>query len=110
MKTFTALASLRIALPDVLGMLTVDTPTDLVHCEPAEIVWNGGVAPFNVEITAGNDPSSVLEDLGETSAQTITWDVDVAAGTSIGIDIRDSTGALAQTADVTIGPSNDSRS
>lgn len=50
-------------------------------------------------ILPGGQPSaSPLEDLGQQTGTSVTWLVNIAAGTSLGLTLRDSTGAVAQSA------------
>ncbi|KII91076.1 hypothetical protein PLICRDRAFT_174401 [Plicaturopsis crispa FD-325 SS-3] len=103
------LASSVIAAPAAGASLTINTPSSAVECQPTLLSWTGGTAPYflvlisHYHVDRGNSPSSApLEDLGEQKGTSYTWKTDVASGTSVGLTLKDSTGAIAQTAAFTI--------
>ncbi|KAF8638325.1 hypothetical protein AX17_002345 [Amanita inopinata Kibby_2008] len=60
-------------------------------------------------VLPGSDPSGqALVDLGQQQGTSFTWKVNVAAGTQIGLTIRDSNGSVAQTAPFSINSGSDS--
>ncbi|KZP23822.1 hypothetical protein FIBSPDRAFT_1042667, partial [Athelia psychrophila] len=101
MQSFAVLA---LFVASALGQaLTINTPSNVVECEPTLLNWTGGVPPYFLSIQPGNQPSAAaLESLGTQTGNSYTWSTDIAAGTSIGLSIRDSTGATAQSAAFTI--------
>ncbi|KAK0462365.1 uncharacterized protein EV420DRAFT_1761604 [Desarmillaria tabescens] len=93
--------------------LAVDTPCTLVQCNDTLLKWSGGFcpvisAPYYVlynhltsnsmtnylllhSIVPGSDPDGpILEDLGQQDDTNVTWTVNLSAGTSVIIAIRDS--------------------
>ncbi|KAG8983007.1 hypothetical protein FRB94_008186 [Tulasnella sp. JGI-2019a] len=88
----------------VLAQLTVNTPVSVVQCLPVLLNWNGGIAPYYVTVLPGGQPGAApLESLSSgTSGTSLTWNVDIAAGTEVTIGVRDSTGSVAYSALVTI--------
>ncbi|KAG5637162.1 hypothetical protein H0H81_005565 [Sphagnurus paluster] len=59
-------------------------------------------------ILPGNQPgAAALQTFPSSSATSLTWNVNIAVGTSIGLSLRDSTGAVAQSAPFTINPGSD---
>ncbi|OCB84703.1 hypothetical protein A7U60_g8224 [Sanghuangporus baumii] len=60
-------------------------------------------------VQPGGEPSAAaLVDFGEQSGNSLTWVVNIEAGTSIGLTIRDQTGTVANSAPLTVGSSSDS--
>ncbi|KAL8283947.1 hypothetical protein RQP46_005060 [Phenoliferia psychrophenolica] len=102
MARFVAFSLLAATL--ALGQtLMINSPSSLVQCQPTLLSWSGGTAPYYVTVIPGGEPSATpLESFAETSATSYTWTVDIASGTSITIALKDSTGALAYTAQSTI--------
>ncbi|EIN04875.1 hypothetical protein PUNSTDRAFT_107721 [Punctularia strigosozonata HHB-11173 SS5] len=87
----------------------INTPTSAVQCQPVLLSWQGGAPPYFLSVLPGGQPSAAaLEDLGEQTGTSLTWTVDIAAGTSLGLTLRDSTGALAQSGQFTVQGSSDS--
>ncbi|MER5546483.1 Ser-Thr-rich GPI-anchored membrane family protein [Streptomyces sp. NPDC002589] len=83
--------------------LTINTPSNPVVCQPLTLSWSGGQGPYRLEVLPGNQPSAPpLRDLGEQDGTTYTWTVDVPQGTSLGLKLQDSTGAIAQSAPFTV--------
>ncbi|KAG8733327.1 hypothetical protein FRC10_000297 [Ceratobasidium sp. 414] len=88
---------------------SISTPAAVVQCLPAQISFTASHTPVFVGIIPGGQPSATpLEDLGQQSASPFTWNANIPAGTSITFQIRDSTGAVAYSAPVTIQASPDS--
>ncbi|KAK7047748.1 hypothetical protein VNI00_006076 [Paramarasmius palmivorus] len=97
---FFVVASLAALVSAVQAQLTVNTPSNLVECQPALLTWTGGAAPYFLD---GNNPSGEpLKRFPETSDTSLTWTVDLSAGTSVGLLLRDSSGAVSQSAAVSI--------
>ncbi|KAF8895837.1 hypothetical protein CPB84DRAFT_1781941 [Gymnopilus junonius] len=73
--------------------LIIDTPYCLVVAGKSTLI----------EINAANEPSAApLEDLGIQKGTSFTWDTNLAAGTVIEFEIRDNTGAVAQSGSVVV--------
>ncbi|KAJ7507250.1 hypothetical protein B0H11DRAFT_1970897 [Mycena galericulata] len=66
-------------------------------CEPFLIQWQGGVGEI---LEASN--SAVLENRGSFKGTAFTWNVDLAAGTSVVVALQDSTGATAVSQALTV--------
>ncbi|KAG6873927.1 hypothetical protein C0995_008966 [Termitomyces sp. Mi166 len=63
---------------------------------------------INTPILPGSQPSApALENLGQVQGNSFTWTVNIPAGTSIGLTLRDSTGNVVQSAPFTINAGND---
>ncbi|KAK4330705.1 hypothetical protein RTBOTA2_006375 [Rhodotorula toruloides] len=102
MKTVAYVAS-ALALAGLASAQTINTPTALYTCEPYQLSWAGGSAPYYVRVLQGGTTSDVIETL--VSAQSVTsytWNVNVPAGSSVTIGLTDSTGQSAYTAQVTV--------
>ncbi|KAI5479496.1 hypothetical protein MNV49_003438 [Pseudohyphozyma bogoriensis] len=87
--------------------------------------WTGGTAPYflsivggvisshfwtvslttfcrAIQIPGGQPSAAALESFPETSDTSVTWTVDIAAGTSISLSLKDSTGTIVYSDQVTI--------
>ncbi|THU98470.1 hypothetical protein K435DRAFT_777455 [Dendrothele bispora CBS 962.96] len=104
MKFFATLLASSFAVATVAAQsaLVINTPARLVEGQSALLTWSGGVAPYELSVQAGNAPGTTLEDLGKQDGTSFTWQVDIAAGTSVAIEVADSAGNVAQSAAVTI--------
>ncbi|KAF9223399.1 hypothetical protein BS17DRAFT_706072 [Gyrodon lividus] len=115
----TTFASLALFVAGALAQLTINTPANVVECEPTLISWSGGTAPyflvckaicplsipdFNSILPGGSPTAAALENLGQQNGSSVTWTCNIAAGVSLGLTLRDSTGAVAQSAPFTINP------
>ncbi|PAV16072.1 hypothetical protein PNOK_0769200 [Pyrrhoderma noxium] len=111
----TLLAAVGINAQD----LTINTPASPVQCLPLLLSWTGGTAPyfligFMYRLSILTDVSillpsaSPLVDLGEQQGTSVTWIVNIAAGQQVGLQIRDSTGLVQNSAPFTIQNSSDS--
>ncbi|PBK73246.1 hypothetical protein ARMSODRAFT_1014834 [Armillaria solidipes] len=107
--------------------LAVDTPCALVQCNETLLTWSGGSSPYYVlychlpfdamtqdlplhSIVPGSDPDGpLLEDLGEQDGTNMTWTVNLSAGTSVILAIRDSEAVSIQSDVVQIRNSTNSR-
>ncbi|TFK36237.1 hypothetical protein BDQ12DRAFT_634245 [Crucibulum laeve] len=102
------LAALALAISGASAALIINTPVSAVVCKPLLITWSGGYAPFFLVVVPGNNPSGpALRNFGAQPGHSFTWVVNEPAGTSVGLLLKDSTGAIAQSAPFTIQPSSD---
>jgi len=106
--TIASLVSLLLAA-GVNAQFMINTPASAVQCQPLLLTWTGGQAPYFLSILPGGQPSATpIIDFGQQNSTSITWLVNIPSGTSVGLTLRDSTGALAQSAPFNILPSSDS--
>ncbi|KAF6754457.1 hypothetical protein DFP72DRAFT_848265 [Ephemerocybe angulata] len=111
MKSFAAqLVAVSLAVSGALAQ-TVNTPANAVVCQPLQITWSGGTPPYFLSILPGNQPSAAaIRDFGTVTGTSFTWNpVNLPAGTLIGINLRDSTGTLAQSAAFPVNPGTDDK-
>ncbi|GAB1523021.1 hypothetical protein RhiTH_006150 [Rhizoctonia solani] len=88
---------------------SINTPAAAVQCQPAQITWTATNTPVFISIIPGGQPSAApLQDLGQQTTSPMTWLANIAAGTSITFQLRDSTGAVVYSAPITIQQSSDS--
>ncbi|KAH9002974.1 hypothetical protein EDB86DRAFT_3073463 [Lactarius hatsudake] len=87
--------------------LTVNTPLNVVVCQPLLISWSGGTGPYFLRFViihpgaAPDDPA--LEDFGTQQGTSFTWTaVNFPSGTSLDITLRDSGGLISQSAPFTV--------
>ncbi|GAA5973951.1 hypothetical protein JCM11641_001239 [Rhodosporidiobolus odoratus] len=96
-----AAAASAVAFAGFASAQKIDTPTALYTCQPYQLAWSGGTAPYYVRVLVGGTTSDVLETLLTSTTETsYTWNVDQPAGTSITLGLTDSTGATAYSAAV----------
>ncbi|GAA5848626.1 hypothetical protein JCM9279_002721 [Rhodotorula babjevae] len=100
---FTASALALASLVTGQSSATINTPTQLFTCEPAAITWSGGQSPYFVRVYQGGSTTDLIETLqSSVQVQSYTWNVNVAAGTSVTLGLTDSTGATVYSAEVTV--------
>ncbi|EGN99258.1 hypothetical protein SERLA73DRAFT_137520 [Serpula lacrymans var. lacrymans S7.3] len=109
-SVFISLVSVALLVAGAVAQsFTINTPANVVECQPTLLQWSGGTGPYYLSILPGSSPgSAALEDLGQQSGTSVTWTCNIAAGTSIGLTLRDSTGATAQSAPFTVNPGSSS--
>ncbi|KAF8968144.1 hypothetical protein BDZ97DRAFT_1801148 [Flammula alnicola] len=127
-SVFAPVAAALFLAGSAVAQLTINTPLNVVVCQPLLITWTGGTPPYFLSLLPGNQPSAAaLLDFGTQTGTQLTWTVNITAGTlselllfilihgfinlliqgtSLGLDLRDSTGALAQTAPFTVQSSS----
>ncbi|KAL4402525.1 hypothetical protein ACI68E_000290 [Malassezia pachydermatis] len=112
-KTFSALAIVSAAavVAQDSGM-TVATPPVANQCQPLQITWKGGQAPYFPRITAPGNPSEVVDGLDKYQNTQDTkisgWPVSVPQGQKFTIYVCDSSGACNGSAPITVGAGSDS--
>ncbi|KAJ7359409.1 hypothetical protein DFH08DRAFT_801221 [Mycena albidolilacea] len=62
-------------------------------CGPVLLHWEGGEQPWKLSILAATD-GNLLENLGTSTGTTFQWTANVEAGTSVFLQVTDSTGAV----------------
>ncbi|KAM0753853.1 hypothetical protein T439DRAFT_285336, partial [Meredithblackwellia eburnea MCA 4105] len=83
--------------------LAIATPASLIECQPAALAITPGTAPYYISILPGGQVSAAaLEQLPSTSSTNVIWTCDIAAGTSITFQVKDSTGIIAYSAPITV--------
>ncbi|KAK4695528.1 hypothetical protein P7C70_g8536, partial [Phenoliferia sp. Uapishka_3] len=91
--------------------LTVLTPASITLCQPAAIGYSGGTAPYFLSVLPGGQVSAAaLETFpssSTTAAGSYTWNVNLPAGTSITLALKDSTGNIAYSGSVIIAPNTE---
>ncbi|KNZ81884.1 hypothetical protein J132_10162 [Termitomyces sp. J132] len=103
MKFCATLATLAFMTAGAVAQFMINTPFVLLFLSPYpfDLDWGHCILP-------GSQPNGqALEDLGMVQSTQFSWTVNIPAGTSIGLTLRDSTGQIAQSAAFTINPGND---
>ncbi|KAH8920170.1 hypothetical protein BT69DRAFT_1352608 [Atractiella rhizophila] len=72
----------------------IQTPSSLVQCQPAQLTFSAGVAPYFISVLPGGQSSATPLELlpDQATAGTYTWIVNLPAGTTVTLAIRDSNG------------------
>jgi len=96
-------------VPVLAGALTIDTPLNVVQCQPIQLTFEGGQEPYFLTVHDGhNADGPALEDFGQLEASPFTWEkVNFASGTLLDLLIRDTNGLLAQSAPFLVNPGPD---
>ncbi|KIJ67062.1 hypothetical protein HYDPIDRAFT_109062 [Hydnomerulius pinastri MD-312] len=103
MKFITLISALAAIVPAVLAQMTINTPPSVVTCEPTQFTWSGGQSPYYLSLVpAGQTTAAPLKQFATQSGTSYTWNVDLQAGTSFTISLKDSTGNTAYSDIVTI--------
>jgi len=85
------------------------TAASAVQCESVLLEWTGGESPYYISVLPGGQVSAApLEIFPTQTGTSYTWNVDLAAGTSLTLQIRDATGSISYSAPFTVQPSSDS--
>ncbi|CAE6429646.1 unnamed protein product [Rhizoctonia solani] len=106
---FQATSFLALVAAAVAQSLVINTPASVVQCQPAQITWTATNTPVFVSIIPGGQPgAAALQDFGQQAGSSLTWTVNIAAGTSITFQLRDSTGAVAYSSPISVQASSDS--
>ncbi|KAF8968161.1 hypothetical protein BDZ97DRAFT_2073211 [Flammula alnicola] len=126
MKSFFApLVAVAFLASSASAQFTINSLLNVVVCQPSLITWTGGVSPYFLvrffalppplfrlksstvlfvflqSILPANQPSATaLVDLGQQNGNSVTWLANL--GTSAFLNLRDSTGALAQSGTFTV--------
>ncbi|CAE7215251.1 unnamed protein product [Rhizoctonia solani] len=88
---------------------SINTPASLVQCQPTQLSWIATNTPVYISIIPGGNASApALVDLGQQSGTSMTWAVNITAGTSITCRITDANGAIAYSASVSVQSSSNS--
>ncbi|KAF5327603.1 hypothetical protein D9619_004803 [Psilocybe cf. subviscida] len=120
MKSFFApLAVIAAFSTTALSQFTINTPLNVVVCQPALLTWVGGTGPFFLvrilrDMLACDpaDPriffrtlepsAAALVDLGQQSGNSVTWLANLGVGIGAFLNLRDNTGAIAQSGTFTV--------
>ncbi|KAG2110848.1 uncharacterized protein F5147DRAFT_687509 [Suillus discolor] len=96
---------LALFVAGTLAQFTINTPANVVECQPTLLQWSGGTAPYYLSILPGATPNgAAVENLGQQNSTSVTWVCNIQSGTSLGLTLRDSTGLTAQSAPFTVNP------
>jgi len=102
-----ALAAIPAAIAQNTGGLMINTPTGVVQCQPAQLSWTGGTAPFFLSfIPAGQPSAPAIKQFPNQNGNSFTWTADLASGSSFSISLKDSSGnqAFSDIVNVQSGP------
>ncbi|KAF5327090.1 hypothetical protein D9619_005060 [Psilocybe cf. subviscida] len=114
--SFVPVAAALALAGSVAAQFTINTPLDVIVCQPTLIAWADGTPPFFLNqaliyfssVLPANRPNATpLLDFGEVSGHELTWVVNITAGTSGFFNLRDSAGFIAQSDTFTVQRSRD---
>ncbi|KIK62986.1 hypothetical protein GYMLUDRAFT_41287 [Collybiopsis luxurians FD-317 M1] len=86
--------------------LSISTP-QFTTCQPAEITWSATQGPYNLIMTAPDDPCTAVVDLGDQDGTSVSWTPNVPAGTQLELSLIDSTGEEAWSGTITVAQGSD---
>ncbi|KAI5982027.1 hypothetical protein EDC04DRAFT_2546931, partial [Pisolithus marmoratus] len=101
MKFIALIATLVAAVPAVFAQLTVNTPCVSPLLEPTQLNWSGGQAPYYL-VPRGQPTATPIEQFPNQNGTSYTWMVDLQAGTTFNIALKDSTGLTAYSDIITV--------
>jgi len=111
MKTVATTLAVASAFTAVLGQSSapiIQSPASLVVCQPALLSFSGGQAPYYISVLPPSQPSAAaIEQFPAQEGNSFTWIVNLAAGQSITLAIRDSTGAINYSSELPIQAGTD---
>ncbi|KAI0768046.1 hypothetical protein BD413DRAFT_614715 [Trametes elegans] len=83
--------------PAVLGQgPKINTLTNPTTCEPVQFTWEGGAPPYYLSLVPGGQPAAAaIKQFPAQSGTSMTWKVDLPAGTTFSSSLRDSSGEQA---------------
>ncbi|KAG8878827.1 hypothetical protein FRB97_002195 [Tulasnella sp. 331] len=102
---FTSVAVVFAAAASVAAQtaLTIQTPVNVAQCQPVLLNFSGGSPPYIIEVVPqGQEAATPLVTFPTTSANSLTWNVALAANTLISLTIRDATGAIQASGPITV--------
>ncbi|PIL35599.1 hypothetical protein GSI_02327 [Ganoderma sinense ZZ0214-1] len=107
----TCLVAAALLVAAVNAQFQINTPASITQCVPVQFSWTGGEQPYFLACVinpGGVTGAAALQQYTGLTGTSFTWSANISEGTSIGLQLTDSTGAIAQSAPVTIqsGPSN----
>ncbi|TFK85043.1 hypothetical protein K466DRAFT_495470, partial [Polyporus arcularius HHB13444] len=77
---------------------------------PVQFTWTGGAPPYYLSLVPGGQPSAQpLKQFPTQNGNSLTWTVDLAAGTTFSSSLKDSTGEQAFSDIQTVQSGTDSR-
>jgi hypothetical protein len=100
MKSFAAAAALVALVPSVMG-LTVNSPSNVVECEPFQFTWSGGTPPYFLSLIPATDQNPIKQ-FPQQTGTSFTWLVDLQANTNFNAALKDSTGTQVFSGQATI--------
>ncbi|KAJ7248561.1 hypothetical protein B0H12DRAFT_1123282 [Mycena haematopus] len=103
MYRWMVLLVLLFPISTLAAFIVDDFTKPALTCTPFLLQWQGGIAPWTLRVLQANN-SAVLENLGVFKVTSFNWNVDLAAGTSVQIQLEDSSGANATSNTLTIQP------
>jgi len=111
MKFLATVASAAFLLVGVFAQqngVTVNSLEGVTVCRPSLISWSGGTPPYFLSILPANQPNAQpLVDFGRQTSTSVTWLVNLPAGTAGYLSLRDNTGAVGQSAPFTVATGSD---
>ncbi|KAG2744688.1 hypothetical protein P692DRAFT_20955394 [Suillus brevipes Sb2] len=86
--TTTAFRSPVSAVPAVFG-LTINTPANVVECQPILFSWTGGQAPYYLTLVPGGQSmASPIKSFPTQTGTSYTWNVDLQANTILWVTLH----------------------
>ncbi|KAK7690774.1 hypothetical protein QCA50_005873 [Cerrena zonata] len=96
---FLAIAAALVSVVPALAQdkLTVNTISGIVNVvQPIQFTWSGGQAPYFLSlIPAGQPSAAAIKQFDTQQGTSFTWNVDLPAGSTFSISLKDSLGTQA---------------
>ncbi|KAF8339836.1 uncharacterized protein EI90DRAFT_3037941, partial [Cantharellus anzutake] len=88
---------------------SINTPVGVTQCAVSLLTWYGTHPPFTISAIPGGQPGSApIEDIITSSDQSYSWLCNLAQGTYITLQIRDTQGNLQYSSPITVQNSGNS--
>ncbi|KAI0091290.1 hypothetical protein BDY19DRAFT_904736 [Irpex rosettiformis] len=108
MKTFAAFVALAAAGSALAQQFTINTPSGVLQCVPAQLTFSGGTGPFFLAINTPDANGAALQTYDGITASPFQWSANISANTQLGLSLTDrSNGNKALSGVFTVGASGD---
>jgi len=92
-----------LLLAPAISALTINTPTNVVMCQPYKFTWSGGESPYYLSLIPAQQVTAPPLKVFPTQTGTeYSWLVDLQAGTAFTAALKDNTGTTAYSSDAQI--------
>ncbi|KAI1797141.1 hypothetical protein LXA43DRAFT_1138120 [Ganoderma leucocontextum] len=108
----TCLVAAALLVAVVNAQFQINTPASVTECVPVQFTWTGGQEPYFLRgiyhafrriINPGGVPgATAFQQYSGVTGTSFTWSANISSGTSIGLQLTDTNGQIAQSAPVTI--------
>ncbi|KDR76238.1 hypothetical protein GALMADRAFT_156343 [Galerina marginata CBS 339.88] len=109
-SVFASVAAALLLASSSVAQLMVNTPLSVVVCQPTLLSWTAGTPPYflrYVQMRMTCDNTLISPVAFSPTTLSLTWIANFSVGTTLGLNLRDTTGTLVQSAPFTIQSGSD---